>query len=320
MPNADSFIHGFEEQLKWLEGLGAAELKLWLRGYVWAKRTYPLVVPNVTDRVTQFISLVKAGTPALIVSVRSVIPELLKEWGRDDTTDVLEKLFLLCGKLRCADAEASVIQILNSRLSARSEVEETKLRSLGLGVLSGFGCTDRTAYLFERYIGEKEYALVSYRALYKYNPTNAAVHLPVLVEIYQDHRAEQKLKMNIKRMLEHLPSSAERAALWNQVLRDTEENKIPMVLKKLADIGILYQPPDPVEDDSLPERIPVAYEEEKGWVGFPTNYVEVLKLKRQLGENQNGKVEEYIFNLYSRMMDLHQQEADSAVANMAANA
>lgn len=318
MPNAHSSIHGFEEQLKWLEIHSAAELKLWLRGYVWAKRTHPLVVSNITDQVTQFISLVKAGTPALTVTVRSVIPELLKEWGRDDSTAVLEKLFLLCGKLRCADAESTVVQILNSRLSTRTEAEEIKLRALGLGVLSGFGCTDRTAYLFERYIGEEEYALVSYRALYKYDPTNAAVHLPGLVEIYQDPRAEQKFKMNIKRMLEHLPSSAERASLWNQVLCDTEENKIPMVLEKLADIGILYQPPDPIQDELLPERIPVAYEEEKGWVGFPTNYVEVFRLKNRLKEKQNVKAESYIFNLYSRMMDLHQQEADSAVASMAA--
>ncbi|HEX8733933.1 MAG TPA: hypothetical protein VF721_01330 [Pyrinomonadaceae bacterium] len=316
MSDPGIFKHEFTAQRQWLESKSAGELKDKLRDFIWTKFTYPLVIPQITDLVTQLVSLVNASSPETLVKIRTVIPQLLQEWGSKDSTETLTTLFLLCGKLRCADAETGITQILNSRLSGRDESESTELRKMGLSVLSGFGCSDKTIYLFERYITQAEYAAVCYRALYEYHPSNAAVYLPVLISFPEHEFPRVMLKMNIKQMLKYLSGSRERSAFWEQVLCIPEVD-IHNTLRTLSSIGIHYHPPEFVESE-FNEQIPIVYEESLGWRGFSTDYLETEKLFDLLGHQYKEDSESRYFELMHILINIHEEKAPVEVKFMTA--
>jgi hypothetical protein len=316
MSDTGFFKHEFTDQLQWLESKSAGELKDKLRDFIWTKFTYPLVIPQITDLVTQLVSLVNASSPDTLVKVRTVIPQLLQEWGRKDSTEALTTLFLLCGKLRCADAETVITQILNSRLSGRDQSQSIELRKMGLSVLSGFGCSDKTIYLFKRYITQAEYAAVCYRALYEYHPLNAAVHLPVLINFPEQEFSLLALKMNIKQMLRYLTGPQERSTFWEQVLCIPEVD-IPKTLRRLSSIGIHYHPPEFMESE-FNEQIPIVYEESLGWRGFSTDYLETEKLFDLLRHQYKEDAESRYFELMHNLINIHEEKAPAEVKFMTA--
>src|SRR5215203_3906730 len=84
----------------WLERQSQESLKEWLRRALWTRQTLPVFNANSFE----ISELLKDGSPSLKIRVRKVVPELLQEWGRDDSLDVLDNLLIVCGRLRCAAA------------------------------------------------------------------------------------------------------------------------------------------------------------------------------------------------------------------------
>lgn len=311
MDAPDSPKYKFSEQLTWLENLSGDELKQWLRNFFWTNDFYPLFIPHITDPVSQLSDLIDSGSPSLTTRLRAIIPELIKEWGRHDAAKVLENLLWLCGKQRCADAETPISQIISTRLSLRPVAEAASLRLAGLGVLAGFGCSDQTSYLFERYIKEADCTATCFRALYQYQIANAARFLPDLLETYDEAipPSATKLRMILALMLDYLATPSQRTAHWTRILLETSVNEPMPILKKLSELGIEFQPPEPREDERY---IPVTYDVNKGWGSLEPNMIEITKLNAGFEEKHGTQSDKHYFTLTRNLLNLHQSQAKAA--------
>jgi len=83
--------------------------------------------------------------------------------------------------------------VATERLGGRGD--EVSLRQRCLSVISGFGCTDRSLFLFKGYMDDVDYAAISFRALYRFDPLHAASELPRLCQVF--HKADAISELNI---------------------------------------------------------------------------------------------------------------------------
>ena len=277
-----------DDQRQWVESLSASQLKDWLRRFIWRHEYFPLDIPYIiSNPISHLATLLQAGSPQLIVNLRIILPELLKEWGSYDPAECLESLLNLCASLRCAEAESVVIQITQERLGARQREVEIALRQRCLRVLSGFGCSSGTAAIFKKYIKEINYAAICYRALYRYQRDYAATLLAFLADLYEKNSLLDDLKdiLNIL-LFDYLTEPEERSVLWMQVLLLTEKKNIDGMLVKLETIGIDFLPPEfdysnSSEDTSSVEAFRVKYNIQKGWHSENPDLIEIENLLEQ---------------------------------------
>lgn len=75
-----TFKQSLTEKKEWLENLSAAELKAWIREFIWKEVYFPLDIPKVSSPISHLSNLLRDGSPKLKVITRTVLPELLKEW------------------------------------------------------------------------------------------------------------------------------------------------------------------------------------------------------------------------------------------------
>lgn len=177
--------------LGWLKRQPYGKLKNWLRRALWSGKTLPVMIPSNVPLVSHLAPLLLRSDVEVKTALRTIIPELLREWNAFDEPDCLLNLIILCGNLSCNEAETVIATIITEKLGEKPE--HVKCRQEGLGVLQSIG-TGRTTHLYKRYIGNPEYAPFCYRGLYLYDLTYAATELPKLMEVSRRGRGEQKLK------------------------------------------------------------------------------------------------------------------------------
>jgi hypothetical protein len=181
--------------LPWFRRQSYGQLKNWLRWTIWRHDPRPLTIPHDTMPVSFLADFILRADNSIKMDFRTIIPELLKEWGAYDDRQCLDHLLILCGVLNCNEAESVISQIVTGKL-ANSD-EDVRLRRRGLSVLQNIG-TERTLHLFRRYISDLRYAALCYRGLYRFNLIYAATELPELVHLYQREGSVEELKDVLK--------------------------------------------------------------------------------------------------------------------------
>jgi hypothetical protein len=222
------------DPLKWLENLSQERLRDWLRRALWTRIALPLVIPSMSRIPVEVSEIFKHGSPKLKASAREILPTLLQEWGRDEPKHILDDLLIICGRLRAAAAEAPIADIVTRRLEGADAIE---LRQRALSVLSGFGCTARTASLFEQYLNDIEYAAIAYRALYRFDLKYAATELQTVVGVFQV--APHELDIVIRTLFRDLQSPAQMVDVLVDYLKEGEPKSIIDVVEALRGADVL---------------------------------------------------------------------------------
>jgi hypothetical protein len=182
----------FADPLGWMRRQTYGDLKNWLRQAVWNGKFLPVIIPPINvPPILYLVQLLLRNDTEVRTAMRTIIPELLREWNVRDTRDCLLSLLLLCSNLSCNEAESTVATIITEKL--RDEPEDIKCRKEALGVLQTIG-TERTIHLFKRYISNPEYAAYCYRGLYRFDLTYAGTELPRLMKMYRGKEGQKKLK------------------------------------------------------------------------------------------------------------------------------
>lgn len=225
------------QNLLWVERLRPDELIAWLRACVWGRNPHPVLIPIASRLAIEISELFKKGSPELKTRVRTIVPILLQEWGRDDLSEALDDLLVICGRLRCATAEPVIMQITNERLVGRAA--EIFLRQRCLSVLSGFGCTDRSKFVFLKYIDNCEYAAICYRALYRFDLRYAAAELSEIFRVFKAAGALDDLGIAVRRLFNDVTSSNQRMDTLTQFLAKGDPATFFEVLHLIKGIGIL---------------------------------------------------------------------------------
>ena len=241
-------------QLQWFEGLSANDLKNWLRRLIWAQSSYPLITPSQSIPITYFANVLAKGTSELKGKIREVVPGLLQEWGRNDTTQCLDDLLVLAGLLRCAGAEATIALIATERITDRAE--EVELRQRCFSVLSGFGCSEYSAPLFYKYLEDIDYSAYCFRALYKYKLSYAVTTMPAVVATHKTADKLQSLKGVLNLLFFDYLNRRQRVALWRDIINSTEPVQLEEMLRTLQALDIVLSVPRPQEIEVIYEYEP----------------------------------------------------------------
>lgn len=225
------------EASRWIEAQSERNLKDWLRSIFWLRSAQPIFIPSTSRIALEISNLLRAGSVALRTRVRVVIPELLQEWGRDDPSEALDDLLLMCGRLRCAAAEATVALIASERLKGRPD--ETVLRQRCLSVLSGFGCSERTVSLFISYLNNFDYTSICYRALYRFRESYAAKHLPLVLQLFRANNAKKELNVILHLLFRDLGSATRVFNMVNLAIKLGEPQFVADIVQTLRESGLL---------------------------------------------------------------------------------
>jgi hypothetical protein len=180
------------DPLGWMKRQPYGELKAWLRQALWNEKFLPVLIPpyNVPP-ILYLAQLLLRSDLEVRTAMRTIIPELLREWNFHDSRECLRGLLLLCSNLSCNEAESTLATIITEKLT--DEPEDIDCRKEALGALQTIG-TERTIHLFKRYISDPEYAAYCYRGLYRYDLTHAGTELPKLMKMYRGREGQRKLK------------------------------------------------------------------------------------------------------------------------------
>jgi hypothetical protein len=177
--------------LDWLKRQPYGKLKYWLRQGMWNGKFLPVMIPYNIPPVSYLSQLLLRSDTEVKTSLRTIVPELLREWNAYDDAECLLNLLILSSNLSCNEAETIIATIITEKLGETPE--HIECRREGLGVLQSIG-TERTIHLYKRYIGNPEYAAFCYRGLYLFDLTNAATELPALMDLCRPGESEQNLK------------------------------------------------------------------------------------------------------------------------------
>jgi hypothetical protein len=230
-----------ESQLQWFEERSAEDLTNWLRRLVLVQSSHPLISPNQARPVTYFANLLARGTPELTCKIREVVPRLVQEWTRNASAQYLDDLLVLAGLLKGTAAEATIVIIAAEKITGRPD--EVQLRQRCLSVLSGFGCSEYSAPLFNRYLEDIDYSAYCFRALYKYNLSYAVTTLPAVVATHEKADKLQALRCVLNFLFfDHL-NKRQRVALWGDIISSTEPVQLKEMLRTLQSLDIVLSVP-----------------------------------------------------------------------------
>lgn len=179
----------------WINRQSYADLKEWLREATQQRIYLPVVIPHNVMPIAYLTQLLVQSEPQTKTHLRTIIPELIKEWGANDEPQSLDDLLILCGNLNCNEAENAIGRIITEKLPD-NEVG-TRLRLRGLSVLQEIG-TDRSLHIFKRYIGDRQYAALCYRSLYLLNMNHAVTELEGMMKLYRYQNADDALEDILK--------------------------------------------------------------------------------------------------------------------------
>lgn len=223
--------------LSWIEKLNLTDLRDWFRIVFWLRDPLPINVPSQSRLALEVAEVLKRGSSGLKTRVRIVVPSLFQEWGRDDPSDVLDDLLIVSAKLRCASAEPMITLIATERL--RGRIDEVPLRQRCLSVVSGFGCTERSVFLFKGYMEDVDYAAISFRALYRFDPIFAAVELPRLCRVFQKADAISEMNIALQVLFRDLKKPVRIFEVLNLLVAKATSSGFEYVLQRLKGSGLL---------------------------------------------------------------------------------
>jgi hypothetical protein len=223
----------------WVNGQSYGELKKWLRNVIWKGDTHPMIIPPSAILASYLAQLLLRTAPHVKADLRTAIPELLCEWNATDTRRSLDDLLILCGNLTCNEAEMVIARIIVSKLGETEE--EVPYRRRALSTLQNIG-TERTLNIFLRYLGDRRYAALCYRGLYRINPAYAAAELPMLTKLYRRLDAVEELKDVLKVLFKHTLTPPEYITVLRPFAEKAPPESFVEVLELLTSIKVLSGP------------------------------------------------------------------------------
>src|SRR5215213_7295963 len=155
------------DPLGWVNRQPYAELKKWLKRFVFQRDLSPVIIPPSSIPLSYLIQLLLRADAPVKTELRTIIPELLSEWNAYDSREVLLDLLDLCGNLSCNEAESNIARIITDKLG--DSAADVQCRSRALGTLQSIG-TERTLHIFLRYLSHPRHVALCYRGLYRLNP------------------------------------------------------------------------------------------------------------------------------------------------------
>ncbi|MCA1576670.1 MAG: hypothetical protein LC794_04815 [Acidobacteria bacterium] len=224
--------------LDWINSRSYGELKRWLREAIQHRLFLPVVIPHNVMPAAHLTRLLIKSEPHTKTYLRTIIPELIKEWGRNDSPQSLDDLLILCGNLNCNEAETAISRIVTEKLAHTPVDIELRLRALN--VLQEIG-TDRSLHVFKRYLREFDYAAVCYRSLYLLNLNFAVTELQDLMTLYGFHNATEELEDVLKILFKYTLTPAEHICVLQPLVELTPPETFIDVLETLKALDIINE-------------------------------------------------------------------------------
>jgi hypothetical protein len=224
------------DPLSWVNLRTYGELKEWLRDATQQRIFVPVVIPHNVMPSSYLAQLLRHSEPRIKAHLRTIIPELIREWGAYDDRQCLNDLLILCGNLNCNEAEIPIAAIVTDKLTHNAE--DTELRVRALSVLQAIG-TSKSLHLFKRYIGEYAYAAVCYRSLYRQNLDYAVTELPDLMNLYHSHDAAGDLEDVLKILFKYTLKPQEFICVLQPLVEQVAAEYFIEVLEILHSIDVL---------------------------------------------------------------------------------
>lgn len=174
------------------------ETQEFLRRALWTDRYAPLRIPNDQRPQAFLAKVLTSASPDLQPRIRKALVNLVREWRRDEPSNVLSSVLYLLARVRCAEALPYVEQLFRRKLAGVPD--ERRLKNECLRFLAGMGATEANVSLFRFHLRDPDFAPVCFRALYKHDIRNAGVDMPQLVRVLTEADMRQDLT-NILRLL-----------------------------------------------------------------------------------------------------------------------
>ena len=226
------------DPVSWVNLRTYGELKEWLRDATQQRIFGSVVIPHNVMPSSYLAQLLRNSEPRIKVHLRTIIPELIREWGAYDDRQCLNDLLILCGNLNCNEAEIPIAAIVTDKLTHNAE--DTELRVRALSVLQAIG-TSKSLHLFKRYIGEYPYAAVCYRSLYRQNLDYAVTELPDLMKLYHRHDAAGELEDVLKVLFKYTLRPQEYICVLQPLVEQVAPEYFIEVLEILHSINVLNE-------------------------------------------------------------------------------
>jgi len=220
----------------WINRQSYAELKEWLREATQQRLFLPVVIPHNVMPAAYLTQLLIQSEPQTKMYLRTIIPELIKEWGTNDKPESLDDLLILCGNLNCNEAESAISRIITEKLP--DDAVGTRLRLRALSVLQEIG-TDRSLRVFKRYIGDREYAALCYRSLYLLDIRYAVTELEGLIKLYERDNAGDELEDVLKILFKYTLKRPEYICVLQPLVDQTPSETFLKVLELLHKLDII---------------------------------------------------------------------------------
>ena len=227
---------GAVDPMSWINSRNYGQLKEWLRDATQQRIFVPLVIPHNVMPSSYLAQLLRQSEPRIKSHLRTIIPELIREWGAYDDRQCLTDLLILCGNLNCNEAEIPISAIVTDKLTDNSE--DTELRVRALSVLQAIG-TSKSLHLFKRYIGYYDYAAVCYRSLYRQNLDYAVTELPDLMNLYHSYDAADEFEDVLKVLFKYTLDPPEYIDVLQPLVEQVPPQYFVEVLEILHSINVL---------------------------------------------------------------------------------
>ena len=158
-------ITDLDEQVKYLEGLGTAELKDWTQKYLLTCDSGPLDIYDRDSRVEPVVDLFHKSNEGFKQLYRKVVAELLNESSEQTLAEYTSRLVYLSGRIRATDAYDWLLNNANSErfkgiIADREDLHQTILR-----VIWGMGIKDKALSVYQRNLGDPNYRELCSNAL-----------------------------------------------------------------------------------------------------------------------------------------------------------
>jgi hypothetical protein len=226
------------DPLAWINLQSYGQLKEWLREAIWHQVFLPVVIPHNTMPASYLAQLLLQSEARIKTHLRTIIPELIKEWGASDNPRCLDDLLILCGNLNCNEAEIAISRIITEKLTDKPD--DIKLRLRALSVLQEIG-TDKSLHLFKRYIGDLDYAPLCYRSLYLLNLSYAVTELHSLVRLYHRHEAVDELADVLKILFKYTLKPQQYMCVLQPLVEQAPAETFVEVLELLHSINVFNE-------------------------------------------------------------------------------
>ncbi len=222
--------NAYQEPLRWLENLELEQLQNWLEDTLCSESPEPIWVPFGVN-YARYLADCLIESERLSVNIPRILPNLVGSWNIGKPTSYLESLLEFCAVFNCKEAEEEIIWIVKHGIRGLPDEIEVSLRIACLRILAGFGCTKQMSRkLFESFIDDNRYAGLCYRALYLFDPMNAAKYFTNIFEMFYE-KDKETLEVILKTCFLHTLRKQEKSEVMKSIFSEPiSDILIPKVL------------------------------------------------------------------------------------------